>query len=282
MTEMTFGAGGAAPGTGAKPEPAADYDRFVDWAKRLAREAPFYRREFEKHGVHRIVDVGAGSGMHAAMWAEWGLDVVAVDPDPSMLAQAEHNAAEATNAIEAAGGSLEIVAGGFGELAALGLGPADALTCTGNALPHIAGADALVPVLRDFAAVLRPGGLLVLHLLNHDRLIDGQVRIIPPKVRDDEDGRWIFLRVMDYVEGGIVFDFVTLHRPESAPGASLEDLPAWETASRRSVHTALPSAALAAGLAAAGFRDVELLGDHDGTPLDPATHESVIVAAVKA
>lgn len=276
---MTFGSaqgGPSEPGDGVKP--AADYDRFVDWPKRLAREAPFFRREFQAHDVRRVIDVGAGSAMHASMWAEWGLDVVAVDPDPAMLAQARHNVDEARNAIDAAGGSLEILEGGFGELASLGLNDADAVTCTGNALPHINGQDELVPTLKDFASVLKPGGLVVLQLLNHDRLISGRIRVIPPKVRDDQEGTWVFLRLTDYVEGGIRFDFITLHRPEGA----WESEQPWETTSRRSVHTALPASALVSGLEAAGFRDVSLYGNHDGSPLRLDDDESVIVTAVKA
>lgn len=275
---MTFGAHGTSGASREGVKPAADYDRFVDWPKRLAREAPFFRREFEARGVRSIVDVGAGSAKHAAMWAEWGLRVVAVDPDPAMLAQAEHNALEAKDAIEAGGGSLEIVSGGFGELAQLGLEPADAVTCTGNALPHMAGVDALVPTLRDFAAVLRPGGLLVLQLLNHDRLIAGRIRVIPPKVVDDQEGTWVFLRLTDYVDGGIRFDFVTLHRPEGA----WESGDPWETTSRRSVHTALTSETLRAGLEVAGFRDVTLYGNHDGSPLNVDADESVIITAVRS
>jgi SAM-dependent methyltransferase len=254
-------------------ESASDYDRFVDWNKRLRREAPFFRREFAAHDVHRVVDVGSGSGMHAAMWARWGLDVVGVDPDAAMLEQARRNAAATAAKIAVAGGSLHFVTGAFGELGSLKLGAADALTCTGNALPHLAGVEALVPVLRDFAAVLRPGGLLVLHLLNHDRLLAEHVRVIPPVVRDADDGTWVFLRVMDYVEGGILFDFITLHRPA-------EDAP-WETISRRSLHTALPTATLLSGLGEAGFRNVAFFGAHDGAAFRPDADESVVVTAVK-
>jgi glycine/sarcosine N-methyltransferase len=256
-------------------EPAADYDRFVDWSRRLEREAPFFRREFAGHDVRRVVDVGTGSGMLPTLWARWGLDVIGVDPNASMLAQAERNAAAAAGEIAAAGGSLRFLPGAFGGLGSLGLGTLDAVTATGNGLPHIAGIGALVPTLRDFASVLRPGGLLVLHLLNHDRLLAERIRAIPPVVRDVEDGRWVFLRIMDYVEGGILFDFVTLHRPDM--GA--ETL--WETASRRSLHTALPSATLMEGLGEAGFRNVAFFGGHDGTAFRPDIDESVVVTAVK-
>ena len=256
------------------PEPV-DYDRFVDWRRRLERESPFFRREFDAHRVRSVLDVGCGTGMLPITWAKWGLDVVGVDPDTGMLDKAGRNAAEASDEIQAAGGSLRFVQGGFGELASLGLGPVDAVTCTGNALPHVEGLPELATALRDFAAVLRPGGLLVLHLLNHDRLTRSLIRAIPPVVRDTEDGTWVFLRFMDYEEAGIRFDFVTLHRPVAA----WEKGEPWEMSSRRSLHTALPSRLLRGEVVSAGFPDVRLFGSHDGAAFRPADDESVLIVA---
>lgn len=263
--------------SGGAVEPASDYDRFVDWERRLAREHPFFRTLFDEHDVHRVIDVGCGSGMHAVMWASDGLEVTGVDPSPAMLAQAERNARAAATEIARADGSVRFVSGAFGELASLGLGAADAVTCTGNALPHIAGVEALEPTLSDFAAVLRPGGVLVLHLLNHDRLLATHVRSIPPVVREMDDGTWVFLRVIDYADDGIRFDFVTLHRPQDG----WESGAPWETASRRSLHTALPSALLRDALQRAGFTDIVAYGGHDGSVLRPQTDESVILVATR-
>jgi glycine/sarcosine N-methyltransferase len=259
-------------GPTATPAPRAwnDYDRFVDWEKRLAREAPFFRTLFDEHGVRSVIDVGCGTGRHAVLFASWGLDVTGVDPDAEMLARAREHA-------RASASAARFVEGGFGGLAGLGVGPVDAVTCTGNALPHVDGARGLREALEDFAAVLRPGGLLVLHLLNHDRLIGDAVRTVPPVVRDDESGTTVFLRVMDHVAGGIRFDFVTLHRPKGA----WESGAAWEVSSRRSTHTALPSSVLAAGLGTAGFTGVRWAGDHTGKAFDPMADESVLVTAVR-
>ena len=267
-------AGPAVPG---RVAPASDYDTFVDWNKRLLREAPFFSSQFEAHGVRRVIDVGCGSGMHALMWAKLGLDVVGVDPDASMLAQAEVNRTAAQAEVDTAGGSIRFIASGFGELAALGLGSFDAVTCTGNALPHVAGVAGLHVALTDFALVLRPGGIVVLHLLNHDRLISGQVRSIPPVVRDTDEGTRVFLRLMDYAPGAILFDFVTMTRPVGA----LRSGAAWEVASRRSAHTALPASVLLPALRDAGFAEVARYGKHDGTPFDAENDESVIVVAVR-
>jgi glycine/sarcosine N-methyltransferase len=255
---------------GTKGRSADDYDRFVDWDKRLTREGPFFRALFSERDVRSVVDVGSGSGRHSVLFASWGLDVIGVDPDPAMLASAREHAGER-------GSKARFVEGGFGGLAALGRGPFDALVCTGNALPHVDGQDGLRAALRDFAAVLRPGGVAVLHLLNHDRLLAGELRAIPPVVREDDEGTWVFLRVMDYVEGGIRFDFATMHRP---PGGWESD-EAWDVTSRRSLHTALPSSLLTGELEAAGFHDVRAFGDHTGRAFDPAVDESVILTAVR-
>ncbi len=258
-----------------KVAPASDYDTFVNWDARLARELPFFHRIFETVGVSSVIDVGAGSARHSIAFAEWGIAVDAVDPDDSMLAQAESNVAAAASAIEEAGGELRLVRAGFGELASRGLGPADALVCTGNALPHVDGHEGLRVALADFAAVVRPRGVVVLHLLNHARLLAAKPAAIPPIVRETPEGTRVFLRVIGYPEGAeyLDFDFVTLTRSPAGE---------WDVASRRSAHTALPIELLRDELAAAGFEDVEAYGNHEGAPLNEVADESVIVVARRA
>jgi len=254
-------------------ERADSYDRFVDWEKRLAREAPFFRSLFEREGVARVIDVGCGTGKHAIMFASWGLQVTGVDPDASMLAQARANAASGASPgeIDEHGGSLVFESGGFGGLGMLGGAPADAVTCTGNALPHVQGLGGLRAALSDFAAVLRPGGMAVLHLLNHERLLRSRARSMPPVVRDLPEGTTVFLRVIDHApdDSALLFDFLTLTRdPDGGQ---------WHVESRRSPHTALPAPLLIQELHAAGFPRVDLFGDHSGKAFEEERDESVIV-----
>jgi len=256
------------------PHPApVPYGEFVDWDKRLDREGPFFRHLFEERGVRRVVDMGAGSARHAIMFATWGLEVIAVDPGESMLAEARQNLERFGGDIAVAAGRVELLEGGFGDLAGLRVRDADALVCTGNALPHVAGVEGLRTALADFAGALRPGGLLVLHLLNHDRLLARRERAIMPKVRDtDGGGVRVFMRLIGYAEDDSVldFDFVTLTR--DAAGS-------WDLSSRRSEHTVITLDTLRAALRGAGFVGVEFFGDHNGRPLDVDGDESVIVVA---
>lgn len=248
-----------------------DYDDFVDWDARLAREAPFFRDLFESVGVSRVLDVGAGSARHSIMFATWGLDVVAVDPDDSMLAQAQDNVTRFAADIAGGGGSVRVVRGGFGGLQRLGTGAMDALVCTGNALPHVAGRDGLTEALADFGAVVAPGGVLVLHLLNHARLLASGTRVVPPKIRDTDSGTKVFLRVIEYPVGEefLDFDFLTLTRALDGE---------WDLTHRRSAHTAIPVELLRSELPCAGFGEIEAFGGHDRHALAEGD-ESVIVVA---
>ncbi|MHB1016661.1 MAG: class I SAM-dependent methyltransferase [Coriobacteriia bacterium] len=265
-----------------------EYDELVNWDARLTREGPFFKRLFDEYSVHSVADVGAGSARHSIMYRSWGLDVTAIDPSAEMLELAHENA-------ERLGSDVRIVEGGFGEVAGIVDAPVDALTCTGNALPHVRSIEGLRSALADFAAAVRPGGVLVLHYLNHDRLLDKRIRTMSPVFRETPVGDKFFMRLLGYTPtgDGILFDFVTLvrdaavretpHTIESWP-KTLEDDPSggWAVRSRRSLHFAMPLALITAELERAGFGDVRALGDHEGRPLDVAVDESMIIVAVRA
>ena len=262
-----------------------EYDELVNWDARLSREGPFFERLFADYDVHSVADVGAGSARHSIMYRSWGREVWAIDPSDDMLELARENAARLES-------DVRIVQGGFGDVARIVGERVDAVTCTGNALPHVRSLDGLREALADFAAALRPGGVLVLHYLNHHRLIAQQVRTMSPVFRQTPSGDKFFLRLLDYTASGdgVLFDFVTLvrdasvreaeHTIESWPG-TLEADPTggWSMRSRRSLHFAMIPSLITSELTAAGFEKVQILGDHSGRELALDTDESMIVIA---
>ena len=264
-----------------------EYDELVNWEARLDREGPFFRRLFAEHGVRSVADVGAGSARLSIMYRSWGLEVWAIDPSTDMLELAREN-------VEQLGSDVPVAEGGFGDVARIVERPVDAITCTGNALPHVRSLEGLREALADFAAALRPGGVLVLHYLNHDRLIGKHIRTMSPVFRETPAGDKFFLRLLGYTpsDDGILFEFVTLvrdasvretpHTIESWP-KTLDDDPTggWSLRSRRSLHFAMPLAMITAELERAGFDSVRAYGDHEGRALDVDTDESVIITAVK-
>lgn len=270
------------------PDGVGHYDEMVDWGKRLGRELPFFERIFAEADVCRVADVGCGPGRHAVAFAQRGFQVVGIDPSPGMLAQAEEVAKSAGVVIPlmqgAFGGVTSIVGKAFG-------GPVDAVVTLGNGLPHVDGIMGARLAFTDFATALRPGGVLVLHLLNHARLQHTRPVALPPKITRTQDGKVVVvLRILDYADEGLVIEFVQLARDASVVEPtranafvdSDESTAEWGMVTRRSLHTWLPAETLKDELAKAGFGGVEVLGDHTGRPLDVDTDESVIVVARKS
>jgi SAM-dependent methyltransferase len=250
----------------------ADYDTIVRWEKRLAREAPLFERLFDKHDVSTVADVGCGTGQHAIMFAKWGLDVFALDPSPEMLDQARANAADA-------GVAITFAEEGFGHVADV-VGSVDAAVSLGNALPHVADIADFESAMADLGTAIRSGGVLVLHFLNHDRLDQQNVRMLPPVIRETDEGETIVLKVIDHEPDHYVIEFTGLKRSRPAERDDTEASD-WDIHPRCSRHTKLLSGTVRHTLEGAGFGEIEVLGDHSGRPLDEAADESAIWVATR-
>jgi SAM-dependent methyltransferase len=140
------------------------YEAMIDWPKRLAHEAPFYRRRFGHYGVGSLVDVACGTGQHAAMFHSWNLRVEGADLSPAMIDRARASFGEPAG--------LRWVVRGFDQPIGAD-GSFDAAVCVGNSLPLAPNMAAARQAVGQMLAAVRSGGLLVIHVLNLWRLPDG-------------------------------------------------------------------------------------------------------------
>ena len=140
------------------------YESLVDWPQRLTREEPFYRRLFEGPQVCRLVDVACGTGHHAAMFQRWGLSVEGADCSPAMIERARRTYGESPD--------LRWVVRSFDEPIDADE-PFDAAICVGNSLALAADRAMVQRAMQRMLDALRPGGMIVVHLLNLWRLPDG-------------------------------------------------------------------------------------------------------------
>jgi glycine/sarcosine N-methyltransferase len=242
---------------------AVDYDRFVNWEGRLSHELPFFASLFERQGVRRVLDAACGTGHHAIAFAQRGYRVMGTDLSAPMIARAVENAA-------AQGVDVTFTVAGLGGYAALGQ-TFDAAICLGNSLPHLLSNKAVQEALADFAAVLRPGGLLVIQNRNFDRVWRARERFMSPQTFRDSESEWIFVRFYDFHEETLTFHMLRLRRVEEGWSQSVES-----TELRPIFARDLDSA-----LAAAGFGTVALFGGYDGSPFDVATSGDLLAVAVK-
>lgn len=243
---------------------SAYYDRFVNWKERLAYELPFIEQQLTASGARCVLDTACGTGKHAIALAQRGYDVTGADLSVGMVERARENSA-------AVGCDVRFVVAGFGELEVkLGNG-FDALLCLGNSLPHVLTADALHATLTDFAAVLRPGGLLFIQNRNFDAIMRDRVRWMGPQSHHQGDREWLFVRFYDFNPyATLTFNVVTLRRDEAGE---------WTQRVEATTLRPLPHAELSSAITAAGFGDAACYGDMTGALFDPETSGNLIVTA---
>lgn len=247
-----------------------DYDRFVNWAGRLAYELPFLELQLSRLKEVRqsplaVLDAACGTGMHAIALAKAGYNVAGADISARMIQRARENAA-------AAGVEVRFEAVGFGELTrAFGESAFDALLCLGNSLPHLLDEAALIGALQDFAACLRPSGLMLTQNRNFDAVIAARERWMEPQSYRQGDQEWLFLRFYDYDPDGLItFNVVSLHR---------EGEGAWQQRTMATRLRPLRQAELVEALAKTGFNCIDCYGDMAGSPFDPQSSGNLVVVA---
>jgi len=222
----------------------ADYDLLIDWEGRLAREGPFYERLFAEHAVKTVLDMACGTGQHAAVFREWGLEVVGCDPSREMMAACQSSFADL---------GIEFLPVGFGEIRSkIGL-TFDAITCLGNSYPHLLTEADAQETLDDFHGSLRPGGVLVLQTLNYAQMIADGERFMPPATGEREGREMILLRMLDFGEELVGFNMVTL----------VKEGDRWRHHVEPTQHRPTFRPELEHQLRAAGFSEVAFLGGFD-------------------
>jgi ubiquinone/menaquinone biosynthesis C-methylase UbiE len=257
------------PGTSTVPmydDFSVDYDRFVEWEGRLAAEMPFIERELQAAEAHRVLDAACGTGMHAIALAEKGYEVVGTDVSQGMIEEAQANAVDVRV-------TTRFVKAGFGQLAHT-LTPSrrfDAVLCLGNSLPHVLAPADLKTTLVDFAACLRPGGLLLIQNRNFDAVLARRQRWMDPQAYRDDGTEWLFMRFYDFrPDGMLTFNLATLQRHGAGE---------WQQRVTSTRLWPMKQAELMKALETEGYDNIFCFGDMRGSPFDANNSPNLVVAA---
>ncbi len=269
---------------------AGIYDALIDWPKRLAHEGPFFRRLFGRIDARRVLDAACGSGRHAAMFHAWDLEVEAADNSPAMIARAKalfgQSGDESGNEAGRQERSPRWKVRGFSE-PVLPRAPFDAAVCFGYSLalaPDLTTAEAAI---QQMLAAVRPGGLLIVQLLNLWRLPDG-----PCSWQKCQRAKLPFSSPLATGEGNAaasphvdeVFILKGVHR--CGPRGYV-DLAVVDLTSTRLLHTksvpllGLEAATLEAAARNAGARKITLFGGYNEEPFDRQESVDLVIVAEK-
>ncbi len=239
------------------------YDALIDWPKRLAAETPLYRRLFEAVGARRVLDAACGSGRHAALFHAWGLEVEGADASGAMI---EHCRRQ-----HGVGDRLRWVVRAF-EDRPTPEGQFDAVICVGNSLALAADHAAVARGLAALLSAVRPGGRVLVQVVNLWRLQPGPThwqRIL----RVDVGGRDMFLLKGMHRCGETGFvEFLAL---EPGPGHE------FRSTVNEGRFLGLTADELHQAAIGAGGRVIETLGSVQGDPYDPGTSPDLIIIATR-
>jgi len=243
-----------------------DYDRFVDWERRLLSEMSFLVQQLQTVEARRVLDAACGTGMHAIALARRGYAVSGTDVSQGMIDRARVNAAQANV-------DVQFCRAGFGELdeALEPTARLDAVLCLGNSLPHVQTADGLETALSDFAAFLRPGGLLLIQNRNFNAVLAAQDRWMEPQSHREGDAEWLFVRFYDFAASGcLTFNMVRLERHgDGAWTQRVTSAKLWPQTREELVEA----------MEGAGFETIACFGDLKGAQFDAAGSPNLVLRA---
>jgi SAM-dependent methyltransferase len=246
---------------------SSDYDRFVDWQSRLAIELPFILEELHEINATRVLDAATGTGMHAVALAQLGFQASGADISRGMIERARVNA-------DAAGVQTRFEIAGFGALVhTYGRASFDAVLCLGNSLPHLLSRTDLDMALVDFAACLRPSGILLIQNRNFDAVIANHDRWMEPQSHSEGEAEWVFQRFYDFEPDGLLtFNMVTLKRNTQGK---------WTQKVITSRMRPIMKVELISSLSEAGFVGLTPFGNMAGAAFDPEKSPNLVILARK-
>jgi glycine/sarcosine N-methyltransferase len=220
---------------------ASEYDAMTQFSARLEKQKSMLSQFADSR---RIIDMGCGTGIHSIALAQLGARVVGIDVSAGMLERARAHAA-------GLGVAVDFVQGDFLSTPPVALLPAELLLCLGNSLPHIERAE-LPGVLAHWRALMAPGGVVVIQLLNYERILRERERIV--NIRKTADGT--VLRFYDFLDEGLQFNILTITETEQGLTHTL----------RSTCLSPFTDSDIAAAARAAGFAKVRLCSALTGEP----------------
>ncbi len=267
----------APPGPSVFDQRVELYDALIDWPKRLANEAPFYRHWFEAVSARRVLDAACGTGRHVAMFHDWGLEMEGADASSAMIdwCRRRHGQTADLRWVERSYLQPTDPPGRF-----------DAVICVGNSLALSGEQDDLTPALAAMLGSLRPGGACIVQVLNLWRLPDGltqyqkcvRVRLTgqPPSHEPGPPRTETEHLLLKTVRRAGSRAFIELVDVQLLPDGTAQH------EARSDSFVGLHSEELTAAATAGGGTDVTLFGNYQREPYAPDQSPDLILVCRKA
>ncbi|MCT4566040.1 MAG: methyltransferase domain-containing protein [Maledivibacter sp.] len=188
-----------------------------------------------------ILDLAAGTGNYSIALSKLGFNVVAVDLDEEMIRKIEAKNKEEKTSVKPHKLDMKNIQG-------LEDYQFDGIICIGNSLVHLDNMGEIKRVLEEMYKLLNDNGVVILQIVNYDRVLKNNVKELPLIDRSEYGVR--FIRKYDLEEGKILFKTKLIIDNEKSYENCVKLYP-------------LKSKELFNMLKVIGFKDIKLYGGFD-------------------
>ncbi len=239
---------------------ADTYDLMINWSSRLTREMPFFEKIIKSRSVSDILDIGCATGNHARAFAQLATTVTAIDPSEEMLKIATRLTT---------GDNPRYITGGLGM--SLPDKTYDMITILGNTITLTSTLEKLEESISDLHEKLNDNGILIIQMVNYDKIIKNENLIFPAIKKKREDTEYIFLREYRLVDNCPELTVITIELKGEEVQSKIE----------HTKHLPLTSDKFINILQNTGYHNIKFLADYNYTPFNPNDSASLIVLAEK-
>lgn len=241
-------------------ELAEHYDDMTRFADRMTPEMAMLQEWQARYGFTAALDVACGTGLHTIALTRLGIPTIGIDLSAAMLAQAQRHADELRL-------TIPWIQASMGDFARHLAEPSPALFCLGNSLPHVLNRAELEAVAQNFYDALAPGGIAAIQILNYQRILAEQQRIVGIHRQAER----VYVRLYDFHPDQLTFHILTIHLQAGACPYTLQS-------TELKPYT---QADLTPVFSAQGFTQFEYYGDMRFHPFEAAASGNLVMVAKK-
>ncbi|MDH3268137.1 MAG: class I SAM-dependent methyltransferase [Ignavibacteria bacterium] len=184
-------------------ELASEYDQMIAFKKAIENKKRLLKNLITPE-MKYAADLGCGSGVDSIALTSLGLKVTAFDPSAEMLEVAKENIIKEKAKVTLHNQFADSISEDFDE-------QFDLVVSLGNTFANI-GSEQLIKSLQRCKQILKPQGILLIQILNYDKILNEKQRIVNITEGEDE----YFIRFYDFIGTEIIFNIITFNKEKSS------------------------------------------------------------------